>query len=154
MMTGFMYLIFMICNCDSYKIHNQRNEPYSEYQRLWKNELLNGNLQSVYNVFADHNLFATEFLLYINIDAFIEISKELCLDLDDMEIYKLSIIAWKIHHHQNMIDDVGIHYLQDEDGNDDEYEYENDPTMNNINGEIEQKSNTRNNKRRGFGIYI
>ena len=64
-----------------------------------------------------------------------------------MEIYKLSIIAWKIYQRQNMINEVGIHYLQDEDGlNEDE----NDTMKMMNNGEMKQ----RRNKQRGFGIYI
>ena len=119
-----MYLLLTVSinmiNCDINTIHDSD----SDYQGRWKEELLENNLESVYDVFAEKNLFQTEFLLYLNDEGFTAISDELCLELNEMDIYKLSTIAWKIHYQQNLIDDVSVHRPNDDNLNGDKSDQE------------------------------
>eukprot|EP01084_Bolivina_argentea_P080486 145778_1 len=70
-----------------------------EYTKLWTEELTLNNLTNVYNIFWQHNLFKTEFLIYLNDE----------LELNEIERYKISVIAKNVYYRYNQIESIGIH---------------------------------------------
>eukprot|EP01084_Bolivina_argentea_P052913 97146_1 len=85
----------------------------TEYEALWHKGLSLNNLSYIFEAFWKNNLFNTEFLIYLNNDGIDKVGQELGFELPEMEIYKISTIAWKIHYKQNQIDPVGIYEYVD-----------------------------------------